>query len=133
MITTPYSLSFELPGLTRMANNSGRTATHWRAKARDARLVKRAVMILARPHRPKAPLKRAHLTLTRCSSVSPDSDGMVSGFKYVIDGLVAAGVLENDRFENIGMPTYLWEKAAQKEGKLKVVVTEVGPRGRKEG
>ena len=71
------------------------------------------------------PLSRAKLTLTRYSSVCPDPDGLVSSFKSVLDGLVECGVLENDRFTNIGMPTYAWEKAPKNEGKAKVIVEEI--------
>lgn len=75
--------------------------------------------------KPKWPLKKAKLTLIRYSSVCPDSDGLVSGFKHIIDGLVIGRVLVNDKFENIGMPTYLWEKAAPRGGRIRVIVEEV--------
>lgn len=68
------------------------------------------------------PLKKAQLILTRVSAVSPDSDGLVSSFKWVIDGLVRAGVLVNDGYGNIGMPEYRWEKGSRGQGKIRVVV-----------
>jgi Holliday junction resolvase RusA-like endonuclease len=73
----------------------------------------------------RLPLKRAKLRLTRFSTVRPDTDGLVSGFKAVIDGLVKAGVLFNDKYENIGFPEYLWDKAPPKAGRLQVVVIPV--------
>lgn len=120
-----YRLEFELSGLPRMSNASGRKSTHWRVLKTESDTWKARVIRLVRPSLPTVPLARAKLTLTRCSSSSPDSDGLVSGFKHVIDGLVIAGVLENDRYENIEMPTYLWRKVPAGKGMIRVVVEEV--------
>ena len=110
-------------GLPRMTNS--RKSSHWRVIHREAEDWKMRVILCAKSARPKVPLARAKLTLTRCSSSSPDSDGLVSGFKHVIDGLVIAVVLENDKFVNIGMPTYLWRKVPAGKGMIRVVVEEV--------
>lgn len=75
--------------------------------------------------RPKTPLKKAKLTLIRYSSTEPDADGLISGFKHVVDGLIVAGVIENDRMGNIGIPDYRWERAPRNQGKIKVVVEEI--------
>lgn len=120
-----YRLEFELLGLPRMTNASGRKSTHWRVLKKESDAWKLRVHQVVKSSRPFVPLKRAKLILTRCSSVCPDSDGLVSGFKHVIDGLVIAGVLENDRYENIGFPTYLWRKVKPGEGKIIVVVEGV--------
>lgn len=107
-----------------MTNPSGRS-THWRLKHAEAKHWKKEVAIAVACKQPPAPLERARLTLVRYSSVSPDPDGLVSGFKHVIDGLRDAGVIANDRWENIGMPNYLWEKCAPKAGRIMVIVEEV--------
>lgn len=120
-----YRLEFELLGLPGMTNVASGKSRHWREAHREANKWKAHVALVVRGKRPLKPLKRAKLTLTRCSSVSPDSDGLVSGFKHVIDGLVIAGVLENDRYENIEMPTYLWRKVPAGMGMIRVVVEEV--------
>lgn len=108
-----------------MTNASGRKSTHWRVLKKESDEWKRRVILIMKPCLPNAPLKRAKLTLTRCSSVSPDYDGLVSGFKHVIDGLVIAGVLENDKYENIGVPTYLYRKVPAGKGMIRVVVEKV--------
>ncbi len=72
--------------------------------------------------RPPEPLERAKLTLTRCSSREPDTDGLVSCFKHVVDGLVEAKVLADDRPSNIGIPDYRWEKCSNKLSRIKVQV-----------
>lgn len=121
-----YKLEFELQGLPRMTNASGRSK-HWALLAKEADKWKKAVVcecIFKRQlHSPA--LYKAKLTLTRYSSVSPDPDGLVSSFKHVIDGLVLGGVIVNDRFENISMPDYRWVKCKPKEGKIHVVVESV--------
>ncbi len=86
--------------------------------------------MVPRERRPRRPLKRARVTCIRYSSVSPDSDGLVTGFKPLIDGLVACGVLENDRYENIGMPDYRHVPVPPKKGRVVIIVEElvqVGP------
>jgi hypothetical protein len=119
-----YRLEFEIPGLPRMANlASGKS--HWRHAHNEAKkwkaLTAAAVRIAGKPH---SPLAHAALVLTRYSSVPPDPDGLVRGFKHVLDGLVESGVLENDKLTNIGMPEFRWEKCKPKQGKLRVVVEE---------
>lgn len=69
-------------------------------------------------------LDSAVLTLTRHSSKAPDSDGLVSGFKVVIDALVKYGVLTDDNYKVIGMPNYKWEYAPKKLGGFIVVKIE---------
>lgn len=118
-----YRLEFELNALPKMTNPSGSRSTHWRFVKLEKDKWKMMVKIALRAHNlPATPLSKAKLTLTRFSSVSPDPDGLVSGFKTIIDSLVHCGVLENDKFTNIGMPQYLWVKAKPKEGKVRIVV-----------
>lgn len=115
---------FEIMGLPKMSNE-GLRGTHWSVKAKEAKNWKNAVMfeVINKINiRAFKPLEKARLVLTRYSSTSPDADGLVSGFKHVIDGLVKAGVLANDKFTNIGMPDYRWEKCKKGQGKIRVEV-----------
>lgn len=63
-------------------------------------------------------LKKAMLTFTRLSSKEPDSDGLISGFKYVQDGLVKAQVIIDDKPSVIGMPNYIWRLTSPKTGAI---------------
>lgn len=74
---------------------------------------------------PKEPLKKARLTITRCSSKAPDYDGLVSGAKPIIDALVKLKIIEDDNISVIGQPTFLWEKGKKGQGKMKVKVEEI--------
>lgn len=115
-----YTLEFEIKGLPKTTN--AMAGAHWTKRHLHAKRWKRAVWLAVYLKLPNAPLKRAVLTLTRCSSRESDFDGCVSGFKHVIDGLVEAGVIENDRQENIGQPTYKQERAKPFHGSIKVKI-----------
>jgi hypothetical protein len=60
--------------------------------------------------------------LTRLSSTEPDFDGLVSGFKVILDSLIKCGVLEDDNPKVIGHPTYAWEKCKKGEGRIRIEV-----------
>lgn len=119
-----YTLEFTLPGLPKMTNAKRRLA-HWAQLQQEANKWKQTLMLYLVGKKPASPLERAKLTLIRGSSVEPDYDGLVSGFKHVIDGLVQAGILMNDKRENIGVPEYAWTYAKAKEGFIRVRVEEI--------
>lgn len=109
-----------IPFLPKPTNQLSRM--HWAAKSKMVNEIKVLVRTLVGHRKPPQPLERATLTLTRFSSTQPDYDGLVSSFKHVIDGLIWAQVLENDKWDNIGAPTYKWNKAPRKKGFIEVVV-----------
>ena len=115
-----YELEFEIDDLPKTYNAMGRS--HWSVKAKEARKWKTlvAIRILSKGRCPMLP--RAKITLTRYSSRCPDSDGLVSSFKHVIDGIVGAGLIPDDSYRTIGMPTYLWEETKKGKGKIKVKI-----------
>ena len=115
-----YEMEFEINDLPKTINAIG--YTHWAIKAKEARKWKKLVAFEILSKGPCTLLQKAKITLTRFSSRCPDSDGLVSSFKHVIDGIVDSGMLPNDTFKTIGMPTYLWEKAPAKKGKIKVKI-----------
>jgi Holliday junction resolvase RusA-like endonuclease len=118
-----YKLEFEIPTLPAMTNAKQK---HWRIVRKEETMMKTLVAFsVPMDQRPTCPLKQAALVLTRFSSKAPDPDGLVSGFKNVIDGLVEIGVLEDDSYEHIGMPHYRWEKVKKGEGKIRVQVFEL--------
>jgi hypothetical protein len=113
-------IEFELPGLPRTTNASN---VHWRIRHTHAKKWKDLVIIAARSKGlPDEPLKKAKLTLTRFSAREPDFDGLVSSFKHVIDGLIDAAVIADDKQSVIGQPTYNWVYAFRNKGKISVKV-----------
>jgi hypothetical protein len=116
-----YRLEFHLPGLPPTPNHR----QHWYVKAKSNREWRGAACLAAKAQKPARPLERAKVTYIRRSSRPLDADNLTASFKPVQDGLVDAGVLANDKWENIGFPTYLWEKAPMKQGGITVIVEEV--------
>lgn len=121
----PYVLEFELPSLPPMTNRASGASNHWRHIHAERKRWRETVATIARVRRPSSPLERAKLTLTRCSSVCPDADGLVSGFKPIVDGLVDGGVLRDDKLRTTGMPDYRWESAPKGLGKVRIRVEAV--------
>ncbi len=72
-----------------------------------------------------APLARASVTIIRSSAREPDFDGLVQGGKFILDGLVKAGVLVDDSPKVIGRPDYRWERAPRGMGSVRVRVEGV--------
>ena len=122
-MSKPYTLAFELPGLPLMANQLLRG--HWRVKHAHAMKWKLAVSLACHRFKPPRPLTSAALSIVRVSSVEPDFDGLVSGGKHLIDGLVECGVLANDKSSCIGQPSYAWEKCAPRKGCVRITVEEI--------
>lgn len=116
----------EIPILPPMTNTH--MSKDWRTQAFAKKKLRDQLAIIFLGHKNrrgiKSPLKYADVILTRCSSVRPDYDGLVSSGKHILDALQQAGVLENDRHENIGVPLYRWEKAPRGKGVTRIQVTE---------
>ena len=116
-----FKLEFEVEGLPKMTNSFKRS--HWihthKERTKWKKLVRHAV---ENQIKPAQPLNSAVLTLVRVSSAEPDFDGLVSGFKPVVDGLVECGVLATDKVSCVGQPAYRWEKGKKGQGKIKVKV-----------
>ena len=118
-----YKFEFTLQGLPPTTNSMGRK--HWAVKARAARDWKGLVSLAVVGHRPKTPLQKAKLTLIRYSSSEIDPDGLVSSFKHILDGLVFAKIILNDKISNIGMPEYIWHKCKRGQGKITIKIEEL--------
>lgn len=93
-------------------------------KTKEAKYWIEMVCLVAYP-KPTLPLKRAKISYVRHSSSPIDGDNLAISFKHVQDGLVHAGIIENDSWNHIGMPNYSWKKATKKEGFITIEVEEV--------
>ena len=119
-----YKFEFTLQGLPPTTNSMGRK--HWAVKARVAREWKAAVYMRIGNNRPKKPLLKARVTITRHSTRECDFDNLVSASKHLLDGLKYAGIILDDKVSVIGQPIYLWEKAKRGQGKVTIKVEEIG-------
>ena len=118
-----YRLEFEIAGLPKILSNGSHS--HWRVVHSLKKKWKDLVRLHIGNRAPSKPLEKAKLTLTRHSSKEADFDGLVISFKPVIDSLTECGVILDDKSSVIGQPSYRWEKAKMKQGKISVVVEEV--------
>lgn len=114
---------FDIMGLPKMTNSFNRA--HWTHRHKESIKWKRNISSLCAQFQIAGMgLEKADLTLTRHSSKEPDMDGLVSGFKYVIDGLVKAGVIVDDKPSVIGQSQYKWIYRATKYGGMITVKIE---------
>ena len=114
-----YCLILKISGLPKRTNN---LKGPWQVRMMEARKWKSRVLFEVGNRRPKTALTKAKITLTRHSSSEPDYDGLVSSFKHLLDGLILAKVIENDKMSNIGVPVYLWEKTKKGKGYITIKV-----------
>lgn len=120
-----YRIEFLLEGLPK-STNSLRRAGHWSQMYKHSSDWKKKVWLKVVQHgKPKKPLTRARVTLTRYSSTCPDYEGLVSTFKTILDGLIDSQVIIDDNMSVIGAPDYKWEKAKPGKGMIGVAVEEV--------
>lgn len=119
-----YFIAFEINDLPKMANASGSKSTHWRYAKAEVDKWHQLVWWSVAHNKPAKPLKKAKLILTRYSSVAPDYDGLVRGFKSVVDGLVRCDVLKDDSLKVTGPWVCEWKKTAEGMGKIRVEVIE---------
>lgn len=120
-------LDLTIPGLPPMNTAGPHGGSHW-SRTRIKRQWEGhvcAAVLTALGRWPAAPLERARVTITRCSTREPDFDNLAQGGKFILDGLVKAGVLADDSPKVIGRPEYLWEPAPAAQGCVRVRVEEV--------
>lgn len=122
------ALQLTIEGLPPM-NTSDSRGSHWSHSKLKRTWGNRvwAAVRLAYPGtgKPPKPLERAHVTIVRCSQSEPDYDNLVQGGKFLLDGLVLAGVLKDDKPSVIGRPDYLWERRPRGKGCVRIRVEAV--------
>lgn len=116
-----YRLEFELQGLPKTTNGPHGS---WRAAANERKKWRNLVIIATSGKRPRSPLAKAKITLTRFSSACPDQDNLTISFKSVVDGLKDAGVIVDDKMTNV-IREHRWELSKPRQGKIRVMVEEL--------
>ena len=119
----PFNVQFEIPGLPPI--NSADGLNRWARKKHKDRWM-REVMVGARNAgaKPNEPMKHAFVTIVRCSRSRPDYDNLVQGGKFLMDGLVHAGLILDDDWDCVGRPMYDWEGIQRDRGKIVILVEE---------
>jgi len=113
-------IEFEMPGLPPLQNIA--LLVHRMKRYRLSQEWHELVWAYASPQRPSKPFRRYQLSLTRFSSSEPDYDGLVASFKWVVDGLKHAQIIQDDKLSQSGPWNCSWIKCKKKEGKIRVRV-----------
>lgn len=113
-------IKFTINQLPKMPNQLLRK--HWTVISREGKKWNTIVYLVASQFRPKKPFPKVALTLTRFSTREPDRDGLAGSFKYVVDGLVKAGIIVDDKPSIVVECGYFWQQAKQKEQRIEVIV-----------
>lgn len=74
--------------------------------------------------KPKKPLTKCTIHIERHSNIFLDADNFVASFKPIIDGIVHAGILEDDSWKITGPISHNQIHRPKKEGPLSVIVIE---------
>ena len=111
----------ELPGLNEIIEYS---KEHWAKYAGEKHNRTEEIAYLTRSQIKKK-YKKVDLTFTwYCRNKKRDKDNIIAGQKFILDGLVAAGVIENDGWEQIGNISHFF--SIDKENpRVEVIIKEV--------
>lgn len=119
---SPYNVIIDFPRLPPMGNAWKRENYHVSRKEKAMWVGSFKWMLLN--NKPKFPLKKVRLILTRFSSSEPDYDGLVISFKHVIDALVENEVLVDDSLSVTGKWDCNWLKTSRGKGSIRVEIIE---------
>jgi len=111
----------ELPGLNEIIEYS---KEHWAKYAGEKHNRTEEIAYLAKSQI-KGKYQKVDLAFTWfCKNKKRDKDNIIAGQKFVLDGLVAAGVIENDGWEQIGNISHFF--SIDKENpRVEVIIKEV--------
>lgn len=119
-----YWLDVEIPFGARV-NSADRI--HWRTRHHEKQVARDEVLLAVRGRRPLRPLEHALVRITRrAPGTAPDPDNLASGGKHVLDALVFAGVLADDRPAVIGRPQFRAEGARERSTRIEILEVELG-------
>lgn len=113
-------IPFALPSLNQYSNEERK---HRKLGAKMKKEATDIVTLIARTKRPKKPFKQASLEFEWfVKDAKKDPDNIIFAKKFILDGLVNGGVLENDGFNNILAISDSWSIA--KSDYVVVEITE---------
>lgn len=120
-------LDLTIPGLPPINTAGPHGGSHWARTTTKRQWEGKvcAAVLEALGRWPAQPLSRARVTITRASTREPDYDNLTQGGKFILDGLVKAGVLVDDSPAVVGRPEYLWERAPRGMGSVRIQVQAV--------
>jgi hypothetical protein len=120
------TISLFIPYLTKQVNSLSRQNHFFWTKEKNVIYKMVADALLESGIKLSEPIPKAYCVLLRYSPSEPDYDGLVSGFKYVIDALVEHGILVGDKISMLELTAkYVKTRAKEKRGVGIVIVPMV--------
>lgn len=116
-------IKFTINGLPKLPNQLLRK--HWSVIMKEGRRWRAFTRLAVGYQIPPKPFALVKVTLTRHSVRQPDFDGLVGSFKYVLDGLVKAGVMVDDKASVIVESKYAWQKSKLIDQRIEITVEKV--------
>ena len=119
-----YEINLTLQTLPKSLNKTLRQ--HWRGQRKAGKVWDLEIQIALRGRLPLQPLQKARIRIVRHSWRSLDFDGLVGSLKPVVDALVTAGVLLDDKWTVVGAWDVDQKFRPKKDGPLlEIQVTDV--------
>lgn len=111
----------ELPGLNEIIAIS---KEHWAKYAEEKHNRTEEIAYLAKSQI-KRKYQKVDLVFTWfCKNKKRDKDNIIAGQKFILDGIVAAGVIENDGWRQVGNILHYFE-VDNKNPRVEVIIKEV--------
>lgn len=116
-----YQLDIEIPVLPKTVNSMSKKS-FWARKNENKKWDKH-IFVYSYGKAPCEPLTKCDVTLTRVSSKEPDTDGLYSSFKSVLDALIHNNIIIDDKPSVINLKC-LWEKGPPNKGAVKIRIED---------
>lgn len=94
-----FSLKFEISLMPLTLNQI--MGKHWRSRHTNFKTIHKIIQAITHNKKPLKPVQKAKVTIWRYSSGTLDRDNMFFTFKPIVDGLVEAGVIQDDGFDQV--------------------------------
>jgi len=112
----------ELPGLNEIIEYS---KEHWAKYAGEKHNRTEEIAYLAKSQIKKKYKKVDLIFNWYCKDKRRDKDNIIAGQKFVLDGLVAAGIIENDGWKQVGN-IFHYFKIDRENPRVEILIEEVG-------
>ncbi len=117
-----YQIEFVVDKLSTLPN--ARSQRSFWVLHQEKRIWARLIFGITAGKKPDAPLKKAHVIITRCSSRECDLDNLYASLKAPLDALVKIGFIKDDKPSCCTLEAK-WEKVKIKECKMKFFIKEI--------
>ena len=120
--TDTFTIPGELPNLNEII---GESKIHW---SNYSSLKKANTLAVAHCARQKIKRKYNKINLEIiwfCKDRRQDKDNIMAGTKFILDGLVSAGIIKNDGWAQVGRISHDWQ-VDKHNPRIEVTITEVG-------